>query len=105
MKGGRTDPIQKYMLQDDWATTVRDAKDFYMQQDIQPYTIERIAQEILRFIRYRPIRQYNLFTQRRGEDFDTMMATLEEMGFDLALVREMTENEDFWQKTLELAEE
>lgn len=99
------DPIQKYMLQDDWASTVRDAKDFYMQQGIQPYTIERIAQEILRFIRYKPIRQYNLFTQRRGEDFDTMMETLEAMGFDLALVREMTENEDFWQKTLELAEE
>lgn len=107
MKGGKIQQVQpsildRYIRQDEWSSMVRDLKESV---EDTPYTTERIAQEILRYIRYTRIRQYNLFTQRRGEEFDHMMASLEEMGFDLKSVREMVEQDAFWQKTMELADD
>ena len=107
MKGGKIQQVQpsvleRYIRQDEWSSMVRDLKE---SGEDAPYTIERIAQEILRYVRYTRIRQYNLFTQRRGEEFDHMMTSLEEMGFDLKSVREMIEQDAFWQKTIELADD
>jgi hypothetical protein len=34
-----------------------------------------------------------------------MMTSLEEMGFDLKTVREIVEQDAFWQKTVELADD
>jgi hypothetical protein len=94
--------LERYIRQEEWSSIVRDLKESI---DDVPYTIERIAQEILRYVRYTRIRQYNLFTQRRGEEFDHMMASLEEMGFDLKSVREIVEQDAFWQMTLDIADD
>lgn len=92
--------LERYLRQEEWASIVRDQK-----ETGDAYTIERIAQEVLRYIRYTRIRQYNLFTQRRGEDFETMLARLESMGFELETVRELVADDTFWNATLRLAED
>ena len=97
--------LERYIRQEEWASIVRDLKDTETVFGQDAYTTERLAHEILRFARYTRIRQYNLFTQKRGEDFDKMMETLETMEFDLGSVRRVLENDEFWKMTLELAEE
>lgn len=92
--------IELYILKDEWASIVRRLKE----SEKDTYTTERIAREILRHIENVRIRQYNLFTQRRGEDYEMMLAKLENMGFELQHIQRIIENEDFWKATLELAE-
>jgi hypothetical protein len=92
--------IDLYLLQDEWASIVRKLKE----SEKDGYTTERLARAILRHIENVRIRQYNLFTQRRGEDFDMMLAKLEDAGFDLQHIRRLIDDEDFWTTTLELAE-
>jgi hypothetical protein len=97
--------LERYIHQEEWASIVRDLKQSESVFGHEAYVTERIAHEILRFVRYTRIRQYNLFTQKRGEDFDKMIETLETMGFDIGSVRRVLENDEFWKMTLELAEE
>ena len=97
--------LERYIRQEEWASVVRDLKETETVFGQDTYTTERLAQEILRFARYTRIRQYNLFTQKRGEDFDKMMEVLENMGFELGSIRRVLENDEFWKMTLELAEE
>jgi len=97
--------LERYIRQEEWASVVRDLKETESVFGQDAYTTERLAQDILRFSRYVRIRQYNLFTQRRGEDFETMVASLEERGFELGAIRRVLENDEFWKLTLELAEE
>lgn len=97
--------LERYLQQEHWASIVRDLKDTESVFGHDAYTTERLAHEILRFIRYNRIRQYNLFTQKRGEDFERMMTVLEDMEFDMGCVRRVLDNDEFWKTTLELAEE
>lgn len=92
--------IELYLLKDEWASIVRKMKE----TEEDAYMTERLAREILRHIENARIRQYNLFTQRRGEDYEMMMAKLEDKGFELAHIQRVLANDDFWKTTLELAE-
>jgi hypothetical protein len=90
------------LLLDHWAQLVRDFKDSEKAYDIPPRQSELLALAIVDWIQLTPIRQWNLFSQKRGEDFDRLKATLEEKGFDSAAVQRYLESEDVWSVTLEL---
>jgi hypothetical protein len=97
--------MDRYLLQDQWASMIRNLKDSEKQYGISAYTTEQMAQTILRYIRYTRIRQYNLFQQKRGEDFEKMMARLKQDGFEEDAVRRYLEDEELWKTTLELGEQ
>lgn len=94
-----------YLLLDHWTELVRDFKDAERSHNIDAYDSERLAREILNYMRYKPIRQYNLFTQRRGEDFEKMMAQIERAGLSLESARRFVENDELWTATLEMGEQ
>ena len=97
--------MDRYLLQDQWASMIRNLKDSEKQYGISAYTTEQMAQTILRYIRYTRIRQYNLFQQKRGEDFEKMMALLKRDGFEEEAIRRYLEDEELWKTTLELGEQ
>ena len=86
------------LVADHWSQIVRDLKD----ASKNAYDTEKLAQDILRYTRYTRFRQYNLFTQKRGEEFEKMMEILAEK-HTLQPVQDMIADEDFWTITLELA--
>ena len=87
-----------------WGELVRDFKDKEIEYQIDRYESEIMARDILDFIRYTRIRQWTLFVQKRGEEFEKMMAILDEKGYDLTSVQRFLENEDLWKVTLEMGE-
>ena len=97
--------MDRYLLQDQWASMIRSLKDNEKQYGISAYTTEQMAQTILRYIRYTRIRQYNLFQQKRGEDFEKMMGKLKQDGFEEEAIRRYLEDEELWKTTLELGEQ
>ena len=94
--------IELYILKDEWASIVRKLED----TEKDRYKTRILARAILRHIEDPTIRirQYNLFIQRRGEDYEKMLAKLEDMGFELEHIQRIIDDEDFWKTTLELAE-
>lgn len=92
------------LLLDHWAQLVRDFKDSEKAYDKTPRESEQLALAIVDWIQLTPIRQWNLFVQQRGEDFDRLRARLEEKGFDPEAVQRYLETEDLWKGTLELGE-
>jgi hypothetical protein len=90
------------LLLDHWAQLVRDFKDSEKQYDIEPRDSELLAMAIVDWIQVTPIRQWNLFIQKRGEDFDKLMAKLEAKGFDDQAVQRFLETDELWKVSLEL---
>ena len=90
------------LLLDHWAHLVRDFKDSEKQYDIEPRDSELLAMAIVDWIQVTPIRQWNLFIQKRGEDFDKLRAKLEAKGFDDQAVQRFLEEDELWKVSLEL---
>ena len=90
------------LLLDHWARLVREFKDSEKAYDIEPRDSELLAMAIVDWIQVTPIRQWNLFVQKRGEDFDKLMAKLETKGFDSQAVQRYLEEEELWKVRLEL---
>ena len=90
------------LLLDHWAQLVRDFKDSEKQYDIEPRDSELLAMAIVDWIQVTPIRQWNLFVQKRGEDFDKFRAKLEAKGFDDQAVQRFLEEDELWKVSLEL---
>jgi hypothetical protein len=86
------------LASDHWAQVVRDLKD----SSTNPYETERLAQDILRYARYTRFRQYALFSQKRGEEFEKMMEKLAEK-YKLEEIQRVISDEDFWTITLEVS--
>lgn len=84
---------------------IRNLKDSEKEFGVSAYTTEQMAQTILRYIRYTRIRQYNLFQQKRGEDFEKMMARLKQDGYSEEAIQRYLENEELWKTTLTLGEQ
>ncbi len=90
------------LLLDHWAQLVRDFKDREKAYDVEPRDSELLAMAIVDWVQTTPIRQWNLFVQKRGEDFDKLMAKLEAKGFDAQAVQRYLEEEELWKVSLEL---
>ena len=88
-----------YLLQEHWSSLVRKFKDEENPED--RYEAEKIALFILDYIRYTRFRQYNLFTQKRGEEFERMV----DQSGNAEMLRRFIENDERWQTTLEFADE
>jgi hypothetical protein len=93
-----------YLLQDHWSSLVRTMKDAERVFGIDAYRTDTLTREILRYATHTRIRQYNLFVQKRGEDFEKLRTKLVGMGFDEGSIDRTFENEEFWKVTLELSE-
>lgn len=94
--------MEYYLLMDHWSELLRDFKDSEREKGISTYTTSQLAQDVVRYIRRTRIRQWNLFVQQRGEDFERMLETLNE--YDPTLVTRFLENADLWKITLEMGE-
>ncbi len=94
-----------YLLMNHWAELVRAFKDAEKEYENDAYETERMVRDILDFIRYTRIRQWTLFIQKRGEEFEKMMASLYDKEYDLTAVQRFLENEELWKVTLEMGEQ
>ncbi len=94
-----------YLILEHWGELVRDFKDSEKEHGMDAYETERLAREILDYIRYTRIRQWTLFVQKRGEEFEKMMEMLYEREYDIKAARRFLENEELWKVTLELGEQ
>ncbi len=92
--------MEYYLLQEHWSSIVRKFKD----QEADKYEAEKLALFILDYIRYTRMRQYNLFTQKRGEDFERMVDQAMKAEFPEDMLRRYVEDDERWQTTLELAD-
>jgi hypothetical protein len=91
-----------YLLQEHWATLVRKFKDVERQD---PNGAERMTNDMLDYVRYVNIRQYKLFQQKRGEEFERMFLYLGKREHDVEMVKRFIEDDDHWHTLLELAEQ
>lgn len=89
-----------YILMDHWGSLVRNFKD----SEEDGYASEKLAMAILDYIRWTRIRQWKLFVEQRGEDYEKMMAKLEKDGHDMEAVKRFLYDDDLWHTTIELAE-
>lgn len=92
-----------YLLMDFWGTLVRDFKDNERQYDRSLVQSENLARFILNYIRNTKFRQYNLFTQKRGEEYEKLLVLLENEGHPRDVTERFVDNEKLWETTLELA--
>ena len=92
--------MEYYLLQEHWSSIVRKFKD----EEQDKYEAERLALFILDYIRYTRFRQYNLFTQKRGEEFERMVTLIEGAELSVEMARRYIEDDERWQTTLELAD-
>ena len=97
--------MERYLLQEHWSSLVRIFKDEERAFDQETYDSEQLAFFLLDFIQTTRFRQYNLFTQKRGEEFERMLIRAEERGFSVDSVRRFIEDDDRWTTTLEIAEQ
>ena len=88
-----------YLLQEHWATLVRKFK------DVEGSQSERMTNDMLDYVRYASIRQYKLFQQKRGEEFERMFLYLEKREHDIEMVKRFIDDDDQWETLLELAEQ
>jgi hypothetical protein len=95
--------MERIQFQNYWAALVRIFKDDERKQDVRYYDSELLAQSALDYIRYTRIRQWTLFVQRRGEEFERMVEKLQEKGLALDAITRFVENEKLWEATLEMA--
>ena len=91
-----------YLLLEEWSSLVRKFKD---EEPGDRRASEELALYILDYIRYTRFRQYNLFSQKRGEEFERMVEEAEKRGHDVESLRRFMEDDERWSKTLELADE
>jgi hypothetical protein len=91
-----------YILLEEWSSRVRKFKD---EEKEDTKTAEEVALFVLDYIRYTRFRQYNLFTQKRGEEFERMVEQAEKKEFPVEMLRRFVEEDDRWKTTLELAEQ
>jgi len=96
--------MQRYLLKDHWAQLVNAFKDSEREEHGQEgYATEQLSVDVLDHIRTTRFRQWNLFLQKRGEEFERMMAKLEARGYDADAIKRFLDNDELWSVTLELA--
>ena len=94
--------MEYYILLEHWSSSVRKFKD---EEREDRKTAEDVALFILDYIRYTRFRQYNLFTQKRGEEFERMIDQADKKELPVEVLRRFLEDDERWKTTLELAEQ
>ena len=96
--------MNSLLLVEHWASLVRDAKDAEKVHGINPRDTERLLELMTDFARYTRFRQYNLFTQQRGEEFELLLKKIETRGFSVDAAKRLLQDETLWSTLLEVAE-
>lgn len=65
---------------------------------------EQMCRDIVRFVEYTHIKQYKLFQQQRGEEFEKVLGQLRETGYDEESIQRFFANEELWTMTLNIGE-
>ncbi len=97
--------MEYYILQNYWGSLVRNFKDDEKKYGQDPYDSEQLVMAVLDYVRYTNIRQYKLFQQQRGEEFERFMEHLVKNEHNPESVKRFLDNDDLWKTTLELAEQ
>jgi hypothetical protein len=96
--------MQRYLLKDYWAQLVNEFKDEERTAyDLDGYESEQLALDILDHIRTTRFRQWTLFVQKRGEEFEAFMTKLEKRSYQPDAIKRFLDNEELWKTTIELA--
>jgi hypothetical protein len=96
--------MQRYLLKDHWAQLVNEFKDSERTAyDLDGYATEQLSLDILDHLRSTRFRQWTLFVQKRGEEFEQMMAKLEKRGYDPDAIKRFLDTEELWKTTIDLA--
>ena len=96
--------MERYLLKDHWAQLVNEFKDEERTAyDLEGYASEQLALDILDHLRTTRFRQWTLFVEKRGEEFEMFVAKMEKRGHDVEATKRFLENEDLWKTTIELA--
>ena len=95
--------METYLLMDHWGTLVREFKDIEKEYDQDGYASEQLARAILDYSRFTRFRQWTLYTQQRGKEFEELLVRLEQDGHSLDAAKRYLGEEDLWKTTLELA--
>lgn len=97
--------MQYYLLQNFWGSLVRNFKDEEKKYGQDAYESEQLVTDIVDYVRYTNIRQYKLFQQQRGEEFEQFMEHLVKKEHKLESVKRLLDNDELWNTTLEIAEQ
>ena len=96
--------MNRYLLKDHWAQLVNEFKDTERETYNQDgYATEQLSLDILDHIRTTRFRQWTLFVQKRGEEFEQMMAKLEKRSYDPEAIKRFIDTDELWQTTIDLA--
>ena len=96
--------MNQYILADYWGGLVRDFKDSEKEYGYSSSETEYLARFILDYVANTRFRQYNMFTQKRGEEYEIMFKKIKERGLSLESAQRMVYDEDFWKSTLQMGE-
>lgn len=88
---------------DHWGTLVRGFKDSEKAYGNDGYASEQLARAILDYSRFTRFRQWTLYTQQRGKEFEVLLDRLEREGFSSDAVKRFLAEEPLWNTTIELA--
>jgi hypothetical protein len=94
--------MQSLLVQQEWGKAVQDLKDSEKVYGCRPSVTESIARTVLSFVRYTRIRQPLLFKQRRGEEYERFVESLN-AEYDAESVLRILETDPFWNTTFTLA--
>jgi hypothetical protein len=96
--------MDRYLLKDHWAQLVVEFKDEEREQQGQDgYSTEQLAVDILDHLRVTRFRQWTLMTQKRGEEFERMVALLTRRGHNPEALSRFLDSEELWAVTLDLS--
>ena len=95
--------MDTYLLLDHWGALVRDFKDSEKAYGQRAYDSEQLARAILDYSRFTRFRQWNLYTQQRGKEFEVLLDRLEKGGHSLEAAKRFLAEEPLWNTTIELA--
>ena len=95
--------MNHYILIEHWSSLVRKFKD--EEGPRVAYEAEKLAGFLLDYVVYTRFRQYNLFTQKRGEEFETMVTVAELGEFSVDMLRRFIEDDERWSTLLEVADQ
>lgn len=95
--------MQRYLLKEYWAQLINVFKDDEREEfGKSGYATEQLSLDILDHIRVTRFRQWTLFVQKRGEEFEQMMLKMEKRGHDPEAVKRFLDTEELWKTTVDL---
>lgn len=95
--------MNTYLLMEHWGRLVNDFKDAEREYDQDGYASEQLARAILDYSRFTRFRQWSLYVQQRGKEFEDLMDRLEKQGHSLEAAKRFLGEEELWKTTIELA--